>query len=60
MGRINFVAVEFDKEKEIVSKYKVSGTPHLMFFSGGVKVSEIAGPVESKEQVTGMLDKALA
>lgn len=59
-GRINFAYVDFDKEEDIVSKCNVYRPPHLAVFSGGTKVSEIAGVPNEQEDVTGMLDKALA
>ncbi len=55
-GKVNFVKVDVDKNKELASKYNIFSIPTLAIFRNGQVVSQAAGAV-SKESLRNYIDK---
>jgi len=55
-GKVNFVKVDVDQNKELASKYNIFSIPTLAIFSNGQVVSPAAGTA-SKESIRNYIDK---
>lgn len=57
-GKVNFVKVNVDKNKELASKYNISSIPTLAIFNDGKIIAQQAGAA-SKESIRTYIDKNL-
>ncbi len=55
-GKVNFVKVDVDQNKELASKYNIFSIPTLVIFRNGQLVSQAAGAV-SKESIRNYINK---
>ena len=55
-GRINFVKVDVDQNKELASKYNIFSIPTLAIFRNGQVIAQAAGAT-SKESLRNYIDK---
>jgi len=55
-GKVNFVKVDVDQNKELASKYNIFSIPTLAIFRNGQLVSQAAGAV-SKESIRNYINK---
>ena len=55
-GKVNFVKVDVDQNKELASKYNIFSIPTLTIFRNGQVVSQTAG-ADSKESIRNYIDK---
>jgi len=55
-GKVNFVKVDVDQNKELASKYNIFSIPALTIFRNGQIVSQTAGAA-SKESIRNYIDK---
>ena len=55
-GKVNFVKVDVDQNKELASKYNIFSIPTLAIFRNGKIISQIAGAA-SKESIRNYIDK---
>lgn len=42
-GKVAFGKIDIQKNKDVSKKYKITGIPHLIFFSYGQKISSVNG-----------------
>ncbi len=42
-GKVAFGKIDIQKNKDVSKKYKITGIPHLVFFSHGQKISSVNG-----------------
>ena len=55
-GRVNFVKVDVDQNKELASKYNIFSIPTLAIFHNGQIITQAAGAT-SKESLRNYIDK---
>ena len=55
-GKVNFVKVDVEQNKELASKYNIFSIPTLAIFRNGQVVSQAAGAA-SKESIRNYIDK---
>ncbi len=55
-GKVNFVKVDVDQNKELASKYNILSIPTLAIFRNGLVVSQASGAA-SKESIRNFIDK---
>jgi len=55
-GKVNFVKVDVDQNKELASKYNIFSIPTLAIFRNGQVVSQAPGAV-SKESIRNYIDR---
>ncbi len=55
-GRVNFVKVDVDQNKELASKYNIFSIPTLAIFRNGQVIAQEAGAA-SKESLRNYIDK---
>ncbi len=55
-GKVNFVKVDVDQNKELASKYNIFSIPTLVIFHNGQLVFQAAGAV-SKESIRNYINK---
>ncbi len=55
-GRVNFVKVDVDQNKELASKYNIFSIPTLAIFHNGQVIAQAAGAT-SKESLRNYIDK---
>jgi len=55
-GKVNFVKVDVDQNKELASKYNVFSIPNLAIFRNGEVVAQEAG-ASSKESIRNYIEK---
>ncbi len=55
-GKVNFVKVDVDQNKELASKYNIYSIPTLAIFSNGQAVAQATG-VASKESLRNYINK---
>ena len=55
-GKVNFVKVDVDQNKELASKYNIFSIPTLVIFRNSQLVSQAAGAV-SKESIRNYINK---
>ncbi len=55
-GRVNFVKVDVDQNKELASKYNIFSIPTLAIFRNGQVIAQAAGAT-SKESLRNYIDK---
>ena len=56
--KVAFGKLNTQDNQKIAKKYKVSGIPHLVFFSYGKKISSITG-LKSVGEIKDIIDKIL-
>ncbi len=55
-GKVNFVKVNVDQNRDLASKYKIFSIPTLALFRNGEVVAQAAG-ASSKESIRNYIDK---
>jgi len=55
-GKVNFVKVDVDQNKELASKYNIFSIPTLAIFRNGKIIAQASGAV-SKESIRNYIDK---
>jgi len=58
-GKVNFVKVDVDKNKELASKYNILSIPNLAIFRNGQVLAQIVG-AQSKESIRNYIDKNIS
>ena len=54
-GKVAFGKLDIQKNKDIVKQYKITGIPHLAFFSYGKKITSITG-LKSVGEIKDIID----
>ena len=54
-GKLNFVKVDVDQNKELASKYHISSIPNLAIFQNGEVITQLVGAVP-KESIRKHID----
>ncbi len=54
-GKVNFVKVDVDQNKELASKYNVLSIPNLAIFQNGQVLAQLVG-AQSKESLRNYID----
>ena len=57
-GKVVFVKLDVDNNRQTAAKYGVRGVPTLMMFKGGTVVDQVVG-AQSKTRLQEMIKKAL-
>jgi len=58
-GKVNFVKVDVDQNRDLASKYNILSIPTLAIFRNGQAVAQAAGAA-SKESIKAYIDKHIA
>ena len=58
-GKLDFVKVDVDQNRETPTKYSVRGIPTLMIFKNGEAAATMSG-ASSKDQLVEFIERALA
>jgi len=56
-GKVNFVKVDVDQNKELVSEYSIFSIPTLAIFLNGKVISQASAFAASKESIRNYIDK---
>jgi len=55
LNDVYFAQVDYEKNQDIRTKYKVSGFPTILIFKDGVEVHDLAGTGHSQQKLTDLL-----
>jgi len=55
-GKVNFVKVDVDQNRELASQYSILSIPTFMLFRGGQSISQMSG-ASSKEAIQKFINK---